>query len=242
MVLAAVCVLQGKDPDRKLDMNTGKATYDFWRPSVLMMTKGDFLKSLIQFDRENIDPKRIEGLKKYLNDKHFKPSYLNGVSEVAASLAEWVIAIDRYYHVTLEVRPKQERMKAAKAKQREAEERLRQKKSDLKVVLDRVDNLNRMLKETQDYQERLEKDIENCKVKLERANKLINGLGGEKSRWLQKSKELKELYSMLVGDVLISAGIIAYLGFFGTKKRAEIVSTWINKARELKIPASKGEF
>lgn len=71
-----------------------------------MMTKGDFLKSLIQFDKDNIDPKRIEGLKKYLNDKHFKPSYLNGVSEVAASLAEWVIAVDKYYHVTLEVRPK----------------------------------------------------------------------------------------------------------------------------------------
>ena len=107
MVLAAVCVLQGVAPDRKLDMNTGKATYDFWRPSVQMMTKGDFLKSLIQFDKDNIDPKRIEGLKKYLNDKHFKPSYLNGVSEVAASLAEWVIAVDKYYHVTLEVRPKQ---------------------------------------------------------------------------------------------------------------------------------------
>ena len=107
MVLAAVCVLQGVPPDRKLDMNTGKATYDFWRPAVQMMTKGDFLKSLMEYDRDKIDPKRIEGLKKYLNDKHFKPAYLKGVSEVAASLAQWVIAMDRYYHVTLEVRPKE---------------------------------------------------------------------------------------------------------------------------------------
>ena len=67
MVLAAVCVLQGVPPDRKLDTNTGKTTFDYWRPAVGMMTKGDFLKSLVEYDRDNIDPKRIEGLKKYIS-------------------------------------------------------------------------------------------------------------------------------------------------------------------------------
>ena len=47
MVLAAVCVLQGVPPDRKLDTNTGKTTFDYWRPAVGMMTKAEFLKSLV---------------------------------------------------------------------------------------------------------------------------------------------------------------------------------------------------
>ena len=33
----------------------------------------------------------------------------------------------------------------------------------------------------------LEDNIELCKVKIERAEKLISGLGGEKSRWTQVS-------------------------------------------------------
>jgi hypothetical protein len=38
--------------------------------------------------------------------------------------------------------------------------------------------------------EQLEADIELCSVKLERADKLIGGLGGEKARWTQMAEQL----------------------------------------------------
>lgn len=60
----------------------------------------------------------------------------------------------------------------------------------------------------------LEDQIELCSQKLDRAEKLIGGLGGEKTRWSEAAKYLHGLLSNVIGDVLLSAGVVAYLGAF----------------------------
>ena len=47
-----------------------------------------------------------------------------------------------------------------------------------------------------------------------RAEKLIGGLGGEKDRWSKAATDLGIQYNNLTGDVLIAAGLVAYLGAF----------------------------
>jgi len=39
------------------------------------------------------------------------------------------------------------------------------------------------LKATRDFKAKLENDVADCQAKLERAQKLISGLGGEQARW-----------------------------------------------------------
>lgn len=56
--------------------------------------------------------------------------------------------------------------------------------------------------------------VDLCEKKLERAEQLIGGLGGEKDRWGQSAKELGVRYTNTTGDVLISSGLVAYLGAF----------------------------
>jgi dynein heavy chain len=59
--------------------------------------------------------------------------------------------------------------------------------------------------------------------------KLIDSLGGEKGRWKELSGELKIDYERLTGDVLISSGMIAYLGAFTSAFRKEISEEWVIK-------------
>lgn len=61
--------------------------------------------------------------------------------------------------------------------------------------------------------------VDLCKKKLERATQLIGGLGGEKTRWNEMALTLGKLYENLTGDILISAGIVAYLGAFTSSFR-----------------------
>lgn len=61
--------------------------------------------------------------------------------------------------------------------------------------------------------------VELCRKKLERAEQLIGGLGGEKTRWNEMAFSLGELYNNLIGDILISAGVVAYLGAFTSSYR-----------------------
>ena len=60
----------------------------------------------------------------------------------------------------------------------------------------------------------LEDNIDLTKVKIIRAEKLISGLGGEKERWTQNVQKLSETYDNIVGDVLLSASVVAYMGPF----------------------------
>lgn len=65
----------------------------------------------------------------------------------------------------------------------------------------------------------LEDQIYICSQKLDRAEKLIGGLGGEKARWSSTAKDLHGLLGNVIGDVLLSAGTIAYLGPFTVNYR-----------------------
>ena len=85
----------------------------------------------------------------------------------------------------------------------------------------------------------LEANIDLCTKKLERAEKLIGGLGGEKERWGQAAKELGDRFINITGDVLISSGVVAYLGAFTVDFRLEAIGEWHSLCRQKKIPCSK---
>ena len=58
----------------------------------------------------------------------------------------------------------------------------------------------------------LQKKIDKAKMRLDRAEKLRNGLSGEQARWADKIAELTLKFDSIVGDILLSAATITYLG------------------------------
>jgi dynein heavy chain len=73
---------------------------------------------------------------------------------------------------------------------------------------------------------------------LDRALKLLAGLGGEKQRWTDVVVQLDNTLHHLTGDVLISAGIIAYLGAFTKMYRQEALLDWAQYLEKKKIPCT----
>merc|ERR1740138_1845249 len=96
------------------------------------------------------------------------------------------------------------------------------------------DNLNGLKREQDD----LAYQVDLCEKKLERAETLISGLGGEKTRWTANSIQLRHDYTNITGDVLVASGVIAYLGAFTPDFREEACSDWGKSSRELEIPGS----
>ena len=84
----------------------------------------------------------------------------------------------------------------------------------------------------------LEKNIELCSQKLDRAEKLIHGLGGERDRWSDMAANLGSRLINITGDVLLSAGTVAYLGAFNVVYRNEIIRDWSDACREEGIKCS----
>ena len=108
----------------------------------------------------------------------------------------------------------------------------------MRVVQNKVAKLKKALQDTQDEKAQLEADVYECECKLIRATKLVEGLGGQKSIWKDMSASLSIVYTNLTGDVLISSGMIAYLGAFNSVYRDSLANNWVEACANKKIPNS----
>ncbi len=68
--------------------------------------------------------------------------------------------------------------------------------------------------------------VEESTKRLQLAEKLISGLWSEKAKWQSIAQTLADKLDCLTGDMLISAGTIAYLGAFSARWREEAVGWW----------------
>lgn len=81
-------------------------------------------------------------------------------------------------------------------------------------MVDKLQALNDEFDIMTNKKKELEHNILICEQKLDRAEKLIGGLGGEKDRWTEAARVLGDRYDRITGDVLLSSGVVAYLGPF----------------------------
>lgn len=239
MVMAAVCIMRDIPPDRVPDPATGRKILDYWGPSLKLLGDINFLQTLKDYDKDNIPPALMAKIRKeYLPNKDFKPSVVAKASSAAEGLCKWIIAMDMYDVVAKEVAPKKAKLEIAEREYAATMALLEEKRAQVRALEDKLAHLTEQLNEANDRKQALQDDVKLCENKLERANKLINGLGGEKARWTQAARSLQNNYDCLAGDILVSCGIIAYLSPFTTPFRVESVNKWRDYVFGLQIPSS----
>ena len=240
LVMEAVCVMKDIKPEKSPDpTGSGRIVLDYWKPSQKMLGDGQFLNSLKSFDKDNIPQAVIKKIRAtYIPNQEFKPEKVRLASSAAEGLCSWIIAMEAYDRVMKIVAPKQEALAQTELELVQMMAILSEKRILLQGVIDRLKSLNDNLQELTDKKTRLSNEVKSCSQQLERAQTLLGGLGGEKQRWTDVVTQLESSLFNLTGDVLISAGVIAYLGAFTKNYRQEAIESWVGKMRDEKIPCS----
>ncbi|KAL4617872.1 dynein heavy chain 3, axonemal [Arapaima gigas] len=241
LVMESICVMKGIKPERKPDPSgSGKMVEDYWGPSKKLLSDMKFLENLKTFDRDNIPAANIKKIReKFIENPDFQPSIIKSVSSACEGLCKWVRAMEVYERVAKVVAPKKERLKEAEGELELQMQKLSVKRAELKEVEDRLQALNDTFDVMNNKKIDLENNIELCKQKLIRAEKLIGGLGGEKDRWTEAARLLGIRYTNLTGDVLLSSGMVAYLGAFTVDYRVECQREWHLLCKKKEIPCSE---
>ncbi|XP_064598423.1 dynein axonemal heavy chain 7-like [Liolophura sinensis] len=241
LVLEAVCVLKGIKPERIPDpAGTGKKIEDYWGPSKRMLGDMKFLESLHNFDKDNIPVAIMKQIRaKYMDNPDFDPDKVKNASTACEGLCKWARAMEVYDRVAKVVAPKKEALKKAEGELAVAMGELEKKRASLKEVQDKLAKLEEKLEFNKKKKADLENQVDLCSKKLDRAEQLIGGLGGEKTRWGEAAKDLAQKYINLTGDVLVSSGIVAYLGAFTSSFRQDQTNRWIHMVKEKDIPCSE---
>jgi len=81
----------------------------------------------------------------------------------------------------------------------------------------------------------LDKDAKDCIVKLDRAEKLLGGLGNESIRWNAASTILSKNLQFVIGNMIAAGGFISYVGPFTAEFRKDLVAQWLAYAKECEL-------
>jgi dynein heavy chain len=152
----------------------------------------------------------------------------------------WVRSLEDYSKCLKVVAPK-------RAKKAYAEEQLRKKlahmeelEQEFKKLADKLAQLEETYKKTTADMAAFKAELHDLQVKIDRGDKLITGLSGEKTRWEATLIDLDEQYEKLVGDCILAAAFMSYCGPFPSEYRDSIMAKWINVVEQNKLPFTAG--
>ena len=237
--LTACCIMFDIKPERISDPdNPGKKINDYFKAAQknLLQSANKLLEDMQNYDKDNIPLEIITKIEPFYNDPTFTPEIIEKASKACKAMCMWTRAMYKYYSVTLIVEPKKKQLAEAQASLDETMKVLDKAQRFLYAAEQKIATLESSFREANQKKEQLVTDVEQCRGRLDRAVKLMGGLGGERSRWTQSCADLSTSFDCLVGDALISSGSIAYLGVFTPDFRQSIVKNWQQKLEELKIP------
>jgi len=210
-----------------------------WDESKKLMNRPDFLESLAKYDKDNIKPKIIKKLKKFMDNPDFTAEKVGKVSSAAKCFCMWVRAMYIYDKVAKTVEPKKIALAEAEAKLKGVMDELSVKREALSSVLAKVAELKALLQSTEAKKQELEDQAAKTVTQLQRAEQLLGGLSGEKGRWIESADKLSIAMVNLVGNIILCAGSLAYLGPFTSEYRKELGMEWVSACKEKNIPVDE---
>ncbi|EKX52600.1 hypothetical protein GUITHDRAFT_157080 [Guillardia theta CCMP2712] len=210
-----------------------------WKGAKAMMSDGRFLRSLLEFDKDSMTDKQISQVQKYMKDPKFNPTELKNISTAGAGLLKWVYAMVNYYNVAKEINPMRNAVRKAETELAKAQKDLSKVKNELADLSQTLEGLRDDLEKATIEKERLKEAADTMARQLAAAEKLINGLGSEQTRWKADMEDLNQKRINLVGDCLITSSFLSYLGAFSFDFRQRLItSKWQADQVDKKLPLS----
>lgn len=209
-----------------------------WGEALKVMSKSDFLASLQNFRKDEINEETCELMAPYLEAEDFTVDSAKKVCGDVAGLAAWVRAMAFFFTINKTVLPlkanlvlQEHRLNGAMESLNEAQAELDARQKELDVFKAKYDAA---LSEKQSLQD----SADTCRRKMSSATALISGLGGERERWTKQSKEFQEQIGRLAGDCLLACAFLSYTGPFNQEFRTQLVGRWMKDMKKRGIPFS----
>jgi dynein heavy chain len=204
----------------------------------LMNNPNEFIGKLKNYDKDNIKESLLKKLKKYTTDPRFEPAAIAKKSGAAKSMCMWARALDSYAGVMKIIKPKQAALAKAEGELKGAQDELRGKQQALQKVRDEIHTLQSNYQASQRTLEGLTKQKEDIELQLGNAEKLVVGLADEAARWKETVAVLEVDLVNLVGNILLGAGYISYVGPFTARYRERLLKQWMKFAASKRLPYS----
>jgi dynein heavy chain len=111
-VIKTMCIMFDVPP-KKVGQGKDKVE-DYFTAAKESILNAKLLPRCQSYDKDNIDPKKIETLKPLIESPDYEEGKIENASKAAFGLSKWVKAMVQYDEAMKVVKPKQEELKGAK--------------------------------------------------------------------------------------------------------------------------------
>jgi dynein heavy chain len=207
----------------------------------MMKDPNKFKQQLEEYNKEGITDDHMKKLEPILSLEFFNEEAMKKKSSAATNLCVWVLAVVKYNQIWRKVRPLQEKAEAAAATAKEKGDELDIVMGNLAKVKAKVKGLNDQLDEAKAALKKVEDEANQLMIKLNLAERLVNGLADERVRWAENVVTYKVEKTTMIGNALVSAAFVSYIGPFLYSFRDRLWrEEWLPDMLSKKIPFTEG--
>ena len=207
-----------------------------WTEALKVMASSSFLSQLLHFPKDTINDETVELLEPYFVMEDYSMDVAKRVCSDVAGLLGWTKAMSAFYSVNKEVLPLKIQLAFQEARLNKADKVLQKIQRALKKKERELKKVQKMYHNAILEKQQIAKQADQCRKKMSAASTLINGLGGERVRWTQQSKNFKEQLQKLIGDSILACAFLSYSGPFNQEFRNKLMIKWKSILKDKSIP------
>lgn len=232
MVMSSICIILNRKPEVDKSGNV-----NYWPTAKSLLNEGTKLFTRLNgLSEKELNQKTMDKVRKeYISNPKFDPEKIKVISLPTAAFCKWVLAADQMEEAFRKVVPKREQMKAAEEAAAKMKEELSKKQTELRSYQEQLEQLQTQKKSNEEEKRALEEEILLTQQRYERAIILIEALSEEKVSWEEKLEVMKGKIPHMIGDCLLSAGVLVYLGPFSGAFRNREIEKWVQSVTSNKI-------
>jgi dynein heavy chain len=201
-----------------------KEKKDFsWDNAKKMMAKIDQFKTQLEtFDAGGMAPSTVSAVEGIISDPNFTAEKMKTKSAAASNLCAWVINTVIFHKIYVKVKPLMDSLEEARGTKEAAEAQLASVMAVVAEINARLGELQKVfLAATQD-KAGVEAEAAECQGRLDLAERLVTGLASENERWGIEIDSMHARQVTQVGDVLLAASFVSYIGAFDASFRKHL--------------------
>ncbi|KAG7885719.1 hypothetical protein KL938_000751 [Ogataea parapolymorpha] len=225
MTLESVCILLG------YEVNT-------WRDVQLIIRRDDFIASIVGFDSEVHLTKELADFmeREFISRPGYNFEAVNRASKACGPLLLWVEAQLRYASVVEKVQPLRNEVRALENELIDTKAKLIAIDGMINDLQESIEVYKEKYSETIRESEKIKAEMQDVETKVGRSTLLLESLREEKVRWEASVVAFQGQRECLVGNTLLGAAYMSYLGRYNELERREYLELWKTELAKYAIP------
>lgn len=205
---------------------------------VQVLSDANFIKYLIEYDRDNVPERTLRALSRIVDNPAFTADAVGNQSKAAMSMCLWVRAMYAYGQITLAVAPKRARLEEAEFSLNTMSAQLRSSQARLAQSEEAAAAATAQLAQTREDFAAVQDSIAVAERRLARAGVLTSSLDAEADSWAALAASLEKRLQTVLGDAFVASACVAYAGPFPQPQRAALLAQWRAACAEGALPVA----